>query len=105
MKYKTSGSENSLKNPVNGGSVPADAAGTGGMHQGSGPHVNSQDLSPTLQFPLVVATAGKRSLDGQGGALCGETGAAGQSCPAPHHPPGPPRQGQVLPARWHIWIL
>lgn len=48
MKYKTSGSENSLKNPVNGGSVPVDAAGTGGIHQGSGPHVNSQDLPPTL---------------------------------------------------------
>lgn len=56
MKYKTSGSENSLKNPVNGGSVPVDAAGTGGIHQGSGPHVNSQDLLPTLQFPLVSAT-------------------------------------------------
>lgn len=50
MKYKTSGNENSLKNPV---LSPWMLLEQGGMHQGSGPHLNSQNLPPTLQFLLI----------------------------------------------------
>lgn len=97
MKYKTRGRENSLKNPVNGGSVPVDAAGTGGMHQGSEPHMKSQDLPPTLQFPLqchLPRAAGKKAWMDKENHSVESLEQQDRTLPAPHHLPGLPGSGR-----------